>query len=453
MGFTTGYKPDSNPGSVNLNRDAYMDLGSTRSILSGSGLSLPGLGDEQGTSFADIVKKVITTAPAVYSSQLGTTIRNALPSSDDLARPGFAGEQHAILRLPNGKFGVGNYIGPKTALLKRLKRGDPPRTEVDKVAMAHDIRYGLADTPAQIRQADEIMIKKVADIRRRGADSRMNIGLANLMKAKVLGENLGLLKRDAFSGDLSQNRKLPQADRELMERELAKIAPSGYGLTLPGGAITRPGDELKLRLLKKQAKQRKSGAPPNLKKKTRGESSKKGFTGKDFRLVGSGMDSGEDFHALISQYMIPSLLESVGVDPRRVPVETIVKLTTKAFKMAESGNLEDIARSLSKHILPFLTATRLGGRGLKLAGQGMRGGMFDKLGDKLNDAIFRALKWVIKHAIKTDTRPGAFAGSGINLPGGSFGSFWKDFKKGFMSVINPAIAVAKTVAPLVPLLL
>jgi hypothetical protein len=35
-------------------------------------------------------------------------------------------------------------VPPGTQITKRLKRGDPPRAISDKVAQAHDIRYGLA---------------------------------------------------------------------------------------------------------------------------------------------------------------------------------------------------------------------------------------------------------------------------------------------------------------------
>ena len=111
-----------------------------------------------GENFTDIMKSIYNKGKDgvkflynnkgaivdAYSSELGNSIRNALPNSDDTGRPGFAGEKHAILKLSNGKYGVGNYIGPGTQVVKRLERGDPPRTQIDRVAMGHDIRYQLA---------------------------------------------------------------------------------------------------------------------------------------------------------------------------------------------------------------------------------------------------------------------------------------------------------------------
>jgi len=43
-------------------------------------------------------------------------IKNKIPDSDANARPAFPGERHAVLRLPNGKRGIGNYIGQHLGL-------------------------------------------------------------------------------------------------------------------------------------------------------------------------------------------------------------------------------------------------------------------------------------------------------------------------------------------------
>ena len=117
-----------------------------------------------------------------YSSELGNSIRNAIPNSDDTGRPGFAGEKHAILKLSNGKYGVGNYIGPGTQVVKRLERGDPPRTQIDRVAMGHDIRYQLAKNVNDIRRADVIMINKVSSIEKNKGDSQFNINQGKLIQ-------------------------------------------------------------------------------------------------------------------------------------------------------------------------------------------------------------------------------------------------------------------------------
>jgi hypothetical protein len=48
---------------------------------------------------------------ALYSGPLATRIKNALPSMNKDARPGFAGEKHALLKNPNGTFSFGNWMG------------------------------------------------------------------------------------------------------------------------------------------------------------------------------------------------------------------------------------------------------------------------------------------------------------------------------------------------------
>lgn len=59
----------------------------------------------------DLLKKGVDMAIDAYGSELGTTVKNLLPSSDETGRPAYSGERHAILQLPNGKYGMANYMG------------------------------------------------------------------------------------------------------------------------------------------------------------------------------------------------------------------------------------------------------------------------------------------------------------------------------------------------------
>jgi hypothetical protein len=38
-------------------------------------------------------------------------VLNLIPPSDESARPSYPGERHALLKLPNGKMGIANYMG------------------------------------------------------------------------------------------------------------------------------------------------------------------------------------------------------------------------------------------------------------------------------------------------------------------------------------------------------
>jgi len=99
------------------------------------------------------------------------------------------GESHGLLRLPNGKFQFANYMGPGTQLIRRLKRGDPGLTPVDRLAKVHDIDYSLATTPQDVRKADKVFIKGIKKARKQG-ESTFNIRQAQLLVPKAAYERI-----------------------------------------------------------------------------------------------------------------------------------------------------------------------------------------------------------------------------------------------------------------------
>ena len=54
---------------------------------------------------------LISALSNLYSGPTATMLKNALPNSDETARPGFVGEMHGVLQLSNNKYGVANYLG------------------------------------------------------------------------------------------------------------------------------------------------------------------------------------------------------------------------------------------------------------------------------------------------------------------------------------------------------
>ena len=153
-------------------------------------------------------------------------ITNALPSSDSTARTAYAGENHAILKLKNGLTGVANYMGPGTHIEKRIARGDPPRTMMDKVAQAHDLRYFQAKTPDDIRKADQQMVKAAGMIKQKGSDSKWNI----LQGEKLIQLKMALTNKGSF-GDLKN------ADKRVMSApmisKLKELSQEGFGRVDP----------------------------------------------------------------------------------------------------------------------------------------------------------------------------------------------------------------------------
>ena len=53
------------------------------------------------------------------------------------------------------------YLGPGTKLDKRLKRGDPGKNRLDRIAKQHDIDYSKARNIRDKWKADEKMVKSI----------------------------------------------------------------------------------------------------------------------------------------------------------------------------------------------------------------------------------------------------------------------------------------------------
>jgi hypothetical protein len=211
---------------------------------------------DKGKEAGKFLTKAGKMASDLYASDIGKAVQNIIPSSDETARPGFAGEKHAILQLPNGKYGVANYMGPGTKVIKRLKRGDAPRTLSDKSAMRHDIDYALAsglkskeEQIKAIREADKRMVKNLDRIAKNKSDNAKNIFMGRrLIQAKMAGEDLGLMPKASFAGKL---KNISDEDKILLKSNQDKLGQAGYG--------NLPAQQLKLKLLKAHSKKMKKG--------------------------------------------------------------------------------------------------------------------------------------------------------------------------------------------------
>lgn len=412
---------------------------------------------------AAIAKK----AEDAYTGETGTALRNLLPDSDDTARPGFSGEKHAILELKNGKNGVANWMGPGTNVIARLKRGDMGRTPADMVAKKHDISYTLASGEptrekqlSKVREADNRMIRSLKGIQagEHGGDAARNIQMGmRLIQAKTLGEDLGVLDKTKFAGSL---KKISDPDKILLMSNNARLTQQGYGML--------PGDQLKQKLLKKMVKDKK------MKKLGSGYGASYSQTlpgMKAYPLKGSGcckaMGGKGDIMSFLMKGVVPNLIKSVGISPSAIPLTKIAPIISKALDISKSGDLPSIISNLTKTLLPILTHGKL--KTLGIHGGSARlpptfTGMIHKSGldKKLASGLYSAFKWYGKKkkeqhglGLLSKRKPGIpldtlgitkFTGKGLNLPGGSWGSFWKGFKKGFVSVFKPGAKLLGTVA-------
>lgn len=98
------------------------------------------------------------------------------------------GEIHGILRMPNGSYERASYMGPGTQLTRRLRRGDPGKTMVDKISKRHDIDYSLAKTPAAVREADKRMVASVKQAIKNKSDDMFNLRQGQLIIPKIFAE-------------------------------------------------------------------------------------------------------------------------------------------------------------------------------------------------------------------------------------------------------------------------
>ena len=115
---------------------------------------------------------------------------------DETARDQFQGERHVTVTLSDGSRGTANYMGSGTDIVERIRRGDPPRTPVDRAAMAHDLRYALARNTDDLRKADIKMVQEIDKL----SDTPMNVFTGKkTIQAKMKAEDLGLISKQKFA--------------------------------------------------------------------------------------------------------------------------------------------------------------------------------------------------------------------------------------------------------------
>lgn len=138
-------------------------------------------------------------------------------------------EMHAYL-FTNKGVERARFMGPGTSVLERVRRGDQPVSGADKVALAHDLRYTLANgNAAAEREADKKMIAKLQDPK---VDNMLNRAIGRIpIKAKVAAEKLGVMTPGSFS----KGPALNQGEKDLVQTKLDELELGGFGL--PGSRL------------------------------------------------------------------------------------------------------------------------------------------------------------------------------------------------------------------------
>lgn len=405
-----------------------------------------------GTGFMDIVNSILkkgklatSTISDLATSQLGTDLRNLIPASDENARAGFAGEKHMILKLANGRNGVANFMGPATQVIKRVKRGDKGRTPSDTVAKRHDIDYMLANNSRtkagqlkKVRQADNRMINSLKRIKKNRSDAGRNISAGmRLIQAKVIAENVGVLKKDKFSGPLE---KLSLSDNALLSKTRDQLEQEGFGL-LPAELMHK---KLIKKLIKKSKNKSIKGGKINISKSGNGQSRKRGL-GKTYKLapkpiVGAGFKFTPKHKKILMKKAIPALVKSLNLP--KSTVKTLNKIVPKILRISKADTTKtlkgftQIIKNLSKGFIPILAHRSLNKKGGRVSGRGVvnmlkkKGTSTNKLIDNLSISLFKLLSAQMR-------------GKGSSKVGTGF---FSDFAKGFKSVFKPAASILGPIA-------
>jgi hypothetical protein len=471
--LSVGYQ-HPNARSNNMAKVQYSSVLRNRNNIVDYSIQTPNNPIMEGGGIMDIARNIYEkgkTLGNLYTGEIGTAIRNAIPDSDDTARTGFVGEKHAILVLKNGKNGVANYMGPDTKIVERLKRGDPPRTEVDEISKAHDIRYALAKNNKDIRKADDIFSKAVRNTEKRGTDNPRNILLSKAITAKKYAEDIGFLSKDAFSGNL-KGKVVSDADRIVLMSNLGGLAQKGYGLPrgglpvksrLPiGSAVVLPGDKLRNKVLK-QLMRNKNTQGSNIMTIPTGSGaamstlpthvpmSKTFENTKNYKMI-KGVGA-PDVLSMITKNLVPFLMENVGIKKDLIPVDSITKIIKQGLANSKNGNASSVISNLSKSILTILTASKMRSMGVQT--NGTQSKLLDVLGTSKND-LLKGLSGILKNTFGLMTgsplsgsgKGSPLRGKGKSLRGKRKGKslrgkgFWSKFASDFTGVFKPFATVA-----------
>jgi hypothetical protein len=119
-----------------------------------------------------------------------------------------------------------SFLGPGTNIYDNIRKGKKPINEVDRISMAHDLRYSRATNSAQVRDADLRMLKKIKEVRKNKGDYKINLLIGEIpIRAKMMAEDLGITRKGLFA----DMKGVPEEHKKMNEDELAKLELKGYG--------------------------------------------------------------------------------------------------------------------------------------------------------------------------------------------------------------------------------
>lgn len=362
-----------------------------------------------GSGIFDALRSVVSLGKMgsdFVTGKVGTALRNLVPGADDRARKSFPGEKHVPLKNAKGKIVTANFMGPGTEVVKRVKRGDPPRNWSDAVALEHDINYTL--DPRNGRKHDRLMISRLNRIEKDKADAPWNIRAGRMgIRAKIAAEDVGILSKTKFTG----TTPLTGPDRAILKRRLNQVEQ-----------YFKPGERLKRTVVGRgKTKRRKKR---HTKKKQKGKGTRlPGPAQPSTRFPPTPFHGGGILQAL--GQLLPKVLSQVGLAMGDIPGGI---LSDVGSVLSKEKKLPNALGKIAEKMIPRIFAAakkKMNGRG--------------KLSKTAHKELTRSLKACMCHACGIKTK--GMHGSGFLDSIASLGKkIWK--------VVKPLAGAASTVMSL-----
>lgn len=150
------------------------------------------------------IKEVFTNVAKTVNNTIDKTLS---PTDDNI--PLYPGELHAKKIVRDGmklKYKNYNWVGPGTAVEKRLELGIKPIDGIDAAAKQHDIDYtlnfqarakkGEKVSKAEVQAADKKFVERAKANRK--DNPALVAAIIPAFKAKKLAEDTGIMNSDAF---------------------------------------------------------------------------------------------------------------------------------------------------------------------------------------------------------------------------------------------------------------
>lgn len=403
-----------------------------------------------------VLKKLSKLGDRVISGNVATKFKTAYNKRSNLPRA-FKGEKHPISVTVNPKTGkmttgFNSYMGPNTAVDKRLLAGIKPlrgpRNQLispDYLGYKHDIEHALYDTPEKLGKSDKEFIsgmKKIKADPRQHPNPSIDIGLRGIQAKQFLMKK-GLMRKDKYLNPFPKHKRKA---RKIASIELKKIKKQlGTGNKPPAVLLRRKIEKDILR----QTRYSRRGRKQKMKKHQK----KMAEFRKKYYLKGGSKFS--DIANMIVDNVLPVVVDQVA---KKLPIVKRIKkpglqmlkklinnvLTQKGGKVKTFKSFKKLrsvipfARKIAKLIMPAIIKMFVKPTKTKFTKSQLQ------KGKGMLDEIFKIPLKLLTKLITSVIDQKRQQISGKGLRGGKWN--WRDFGKGFAKGFTDAMRIGGPIA-------